>query len=206
MSTDAMQAELAAPRQASRGPRAHTHARAEVLRMLKEDHRIVKIAFREFERLDAQAESEVCESIIRQTCMELEVHTRLEEELFYPTMRGALAHAELIDDAEVEHQTMFMLLDQVRKLRPGDARQAATFRVLGEYVRHHIKEEEGEMFRQISHARLDWVRLHEDMLARRHQLLAEVDEPLHITMLERGESIGLQPSFDAPYVRMGHHP
>ena len=62
------------------------------------------------------------------------------------------------------------------------------------------------MFRQISHARLDWVRLHEDMRARRHQLLAEVDEPLHITMLEPGEAIGLQPSFDVPYVRVGRHP
>lgn len=206
MSTDAMQAAPVPLRQESRGPRAHTHARAEVLRMLKDDHRTVKIAFREFERLDIQAEAEICESIVRQTCRELEVHTRLEEELFYPVIREALAHAELMDDAEVEHQTMRMLLDQVRKLRSGDARQAASFRVLGEYVRHHIKEEEGEMFRQIAHARLDWVRLHDDMVVRRHQLLAEVDEPLHLTTLEPGKAIGVRPRFEAPAVPVGRHP
>lgn len=204
MNTDVMlPPALTPPRQEGRGPRAHTHARAEVLRMLKEDHRVVKVAFREFERLDPLADAEVCEGIIRQTCMELEVHTRLEEEVFYPAVRKALAQPMLVDDAEVEHQTMTMLLDQVRTLSPGDARQAATFRVLGEYVRHHLKEEEGEMFRQISHARLDWVRVHEDMRERRQQLMAALDDRNGV--FEPGEVMGLHPSFDAPYVRMANH-
>lgn len=204
MGNDVTHAALAPLRQESRGPRAHTHARAEVLRMLREDHRLAKAAFREFERLDAEVDADVCERIIRQTCMELEVHTRLEEEVFYPAIRASLAQTGLIDDAEVEHQTMSMLLDQVRRLSPRDARQAASFRVLGEYMRHHIKEEEGEMFRRISHARVNWVRLQEDMQARRHDLMADLDEQASVARLEAHESMGLHPAFLAPSMRAGH--
>lgn len=204
MSNDVMHSALTPRRQESRGPRAHTHARAEVLRMLKDDHRSAKAAFREFDRLDAEIDADVCESIIRQTCLELEVHSRLEEDVFYPAVRAALAQTGLIDDAEVEHQTLTMLLDQVRSLSPGDARQAATFRVLGEYLKHHIKEEEGGMFRQIAHARLDWVRLHEDMLTRRHELVVVLEEHAGTVPFEADGAFPLAPAFKAPSARAGH--
>ncbi len=203
MGQDVMHSALAPPRQQSRGARAHTHARAEVLRMLREDHRIAKTAFRTFDRLGEDVDAEACERIIRQTCMELELHTKLEEEVFYPAIRASLTHTGLIDDAEVEHQTMAMLLDQVRRLSPGDARQAASFRVLGEYMRLHIKEEEGDMFRQISHARVDWVRLHEDMQARRHELMADLGEQGSFATLEAREGMGLRRAFLGPSVRAG---
>ena len=160
----------------SRGPRANTHARSLVLRMLRDDHRAVKSAFRAFDRLDGVDDAEACENLIRQTCMDLQVHTRLEEEVFYPAIRDALPSRGLIDEAEVEHQTMSMLLDQVRDAAMGDPRQAASFRVLGEYIKHHVKEEEGEMFRQLSHAKLDWQRLLDDMQVRRSQLIDELDD------------------------------
>lgn len=177
MSSHAMPHQVLPSRRESRGPRANTHARSEVLRMLRDDHRAVKSAFREFDRLDIVDDAEACENLIRQTCMDLEIHTRLEDDVFYPAVREALPSRALIDDAEVEHQTMAMLLDQVRGAAMGDPRQAASFRVLGDYIRHHVKEEEGEMFRQLSHAKLDWQSLLEGMQERRSQLINEVEDP-----------------------------
>lgn len=175
MSTYAMNRDLSPSRRESRGPRANTHARSEVLRMLKEDHRVVKMAFREFDRLDAMDDVQACSEIIRQACTDLERHTRLEEDVFYPAVRPALPRTALIDDAEVEHQAMNMLLAQVRQTT--GPRQSASFRVLGEYIRHHVKQEEGEMFRQLSHAKLDWARLLEEMQERRRQLMIELEDP-----------------------------
>ncbi|HIV72011.1 MAG TPA: hemerythrin domain-containing protein [Candidatus Aquabacterium excrementipullorum] len=203
-SPHAMKQDFLPSRHESRGPRANTHARAEVLRMLKEDHRVAKLAFREFDRLDAVDDAQACENLIHQTCVDLEVHTRLEEDVFYPTVRTAMSRDALIDDAEVEHQAMKMLLDQVRRTRPGDARQAASFRVLGEYVKHHVKEEEGELFRQLSHARLDWARLLDDMQAHRQRLINELDDQ-GATHLQHGGVAGIRQGLEGHGLRTGSH-
>lgn len=195
MSAQVLPYHFAPDRRESRGPRANTHARSGVLRMLKEDHRLVKTAFREFERLDALGHREACEDIVRQTCAELEIHTRLEEEVFYPAVRAALPSGALIDDAQVEHQTMKMLLKQVRGARSGEPLQSASFRVLGEYVKHHVKEEEGEMFRQLSHARLNWLNLLEEMLARRRVLTAECPDLVGADV-EHGPALTGRPGLD----------
>ena len=76
--------------------RAGTNARNEVIAMLKEDHKRVKKAFRDFERLDLHEDQDECEAIVRETCTELEVHAALEEELFYPAARECL-HEEDLD-------------------------------------------------------------------------------------------------------------
>ncbi|WP_158622759.1 hemerythrin domain-containing protein [Aquabacterium soli] len=204
MSSHAMSHDFMPPRGESRGPRANTHARSEVLRMLRDDHRTVKSAFREFDRLDSMDDAEACENLIRQTCMDLEIHTRLEEEVFYPAVRAALSTRVLIDDAEVEHQTMNMLLGQVRAAAMGDPRQSASFRVLGEYIRHHVKEEEGEMFRQLSHAKLDWQRLLEDMQERRALLTNEVEDH-EGTFYRQGSALGLRQGLNDHGLRPGRH-
>lgn len=204
MSAQAMNHDFMPTRRESRGPRANTHARAEVLGMLKEDHRIAKTSFREFDRLDALEDAEACDNLIRQTCVELEIHTRLEEDVFYPTVRAALSKTGLIDDAEVEHQTMKMLLDQVRNSRAGDPRQAASFRVLGEYTRHHVKEEEGEMFRQLSHAKLDWAGLLEAMRERRRLLMDELDGH-GSTDFQHASALGVRQGLDGHGWHSGRH-
>lgn len=203
MSSQAMNHDVMPQRHESRGPRANTHARSEVLRMLKEDHRVVKTAFREFDRLDVMDDAEACENIIRQTCIDLEIHTRLEEEVFYPAVRAALSQRVLIDDAEVEHETMRMLLTQVRTSPMGDPRQSASFRVLGEYIKHHVKEEEGEMFRQLSHAKLDWIRVLEDMRERRTLLTNELEDggDSHL----QGSAVAFRQGLEAHGWRSGRH-
>ena len=127
--------------------RNNSAARSEIIEELKEDHKRVRQAFREAEKLDAEEDGEELKALVDQTCAELEVHAQLEEELFYPAAREVLKEADLVDEAEVEHMSAKALIAQLREMSPEDEKYAATFKVLGEYVNHHIKEEEREMFR-----------------------------------------------------------
>ncbi|MFT3859571.1 MAG: hemerythrin domain-containing protein [Aquabacterium sp.] len=165
----------------ARGTRAPTatQCRQEVLNMLKEDHRRVEKAFKDFEKLQKAEDQDpaACQSIVEQTCMELEVHARLEEECFYPAVREAIEETDLIDEAEVEHQTVKTLISQLQSMQPQDDKFAATFTVLGEYVMHHVKEEEGEMFRKLTRAKIDWANLLDTMQEQREALMEEVGAP-----------------------------
>lgn len=155
--------------------RSSSTARNEVLEMLKEDHKKAKKAFRDFEKLDAEQDADACAAIVQQTCAELTLHATLEEECFYPAVRQALADdADLLDEAEVEHQSAKDLIEKLQGMQPGDAKFAASFTVLGEYVAHHVKEEESEMFPKLTRAKIDWDALSDQMSARR----AELEEQL----------------------------
>lgn len=158
-------------------------ARDEVLSMLREDHKRVKKAFRDFEKMDPQDE-EACQALVQQVCTELEIHAELEEEMFYPAARSALSEEALLDEAEVEHMTLRVLIDQLKGMEPSDDKFVATFTVLGEYVKHHVKEEEGEIFKDLGRARIDWRALCDEMQQAKRDmmmergLLAEDTEPM----------------------------
>lgn len=153
--------------------RADSTARNIVLTMLKDDHKRAKKAFRDFEKMDPHENPEECRALVDQACAELEVHALLEEELFYPAVRSCFSEEELIDEAEVEHSTVKMLIQQLHSLDPEDEKFAATFKVLGEYVKHHVKEEEGEIFPQLNRAKMDWKGLCDEMQTRREELMGE---------------------------------
>ncbi len=150
--------------------RAASNVRTQILGDLKEDHKRVKKAYRDFQKLDAQQDPESCEELVLQVLDELSMHAAIEEELLYPAARDAIADAQLIDEAEVEHESMHALIDQLRQMSPDDAKYAARFTVLCEYVLHHVKEEEGEMFPQLERARLDWEGLAADIDERRAEM------------------------------------
>jgi len=150
--------------------RAASAARNEILESLQEDHKRVKKAYRAFTRLDMDADPEGGEALVRQVLAELEVHTALEEELLYPAARAAMAVPDLIDEAEVEHESAHALIDQLKGMDAGDEKFAARFTVLCEYVMHHVKEEEGELFPQLQTTRLDWEALAVEMRDRRAEL------------------------------------
>lgn len=180
---------------ATRTSRAATEARSEILETLKDDHKRVKKAYRDFQKLDAEADPEACAAVVQQVVADLSLHAALEEELLYPAAREALDEADLIDEAEVEHESMHILLDQLREMSPGDEKFAARFTVLCEYVLHHVKEEEGEMFPALEKAKkLDWEGLLATMQARRAELsgseeaLEEEAEPSATEALEGGQS------------------
>lgn len=145
-------------------------ARTEVLGQLKEDHKRVKKAYREFQKLDIEEDAEACAVLVKQVLDELTVHATLEEELLYPAAHGAVADEDLVDEAEVEHETVHALIEQLRGMAPQDEKFSARFTVLCEYVQHHVKEEEGELFPQLEKVRLDWPALATEMSARRLEL------------------------------------
>jgi hemerythrin-like domain-containing protein len=101
----------------------------------------------------------------------------LEEEIFYPLLRSAIANDELMDEADVEHAGARELISQLEVMYPGDDHFDATVSVLGEEVVHHIDKEESEMFEAARAARIDLARLGEQLEARRAELEEDLSSP-----------------------------
>lgn len=150
--------------------RSNSQARQRVIEQFKEDHQRVKKAYQAFRKLDPEEDAERCEEIVQQVLQELEVHTTLEEELLYPAAREKL-EAALIDEAEIEHESAHTLIEQLQGMDSSEDKFAARFTVLCEYVMHHVKEEEKEMFPQLESARgMDWESLEKALDERRAEL------------------------------------
>jgi hemerythrin superfamily protein len=156
-------------------PRSRTKTTVDAIDMLKQDHDKVDKAFKDFEKMDRQ-DAEACRRLIRTVCEDLKVHTTLEEEMFYPAVREAIDDEDLMNEAAVEHETAKMLIDQLENMGTDDPNYFATFTVLGEYVKHHIKEEQGEMFPAAKKAKIDLVSLGERMRARKEELAGEMEK------------------------------
>jgi len=143
--------------------------------LLKEQHDKVKKAFKEFEKLDRE-DSEKQQQLVQSVCEDLKLHTTLEEELFYPAAREAIDDEDILNEAQIEHETAKMLIEQLENMGPEDPNFHATFTVLGEYVLHHVKEEEGEMFPQVKKTDLDLEDLGSRMRSRMEELMGEAAE------------------------------
>jgi len=160
----------------TRSSRANTAARTEILAQLKDDHKRLKKAYKDFQKMDPEADPQACNEVVQQALLELSVHATLEEELLYPAARGTINDVDLVDEAEVEHESAHILIEQLQAMTAEDDKFAARFTVLCEYVMHHVKEEESEMFPQLENARLDWETLQTEMDARRAELMGEEGE------------------------------
>ena len=128
-----------------------------ILRQLKDDHAHVKKCYQRFQLLDPQRDRKEAESIVRETVHALDVHAILEEECLHPQARDALVGADLLDEAEIEHASMRRLLQQLQSMTAEGDKFAARFTVLCEYVLHHVKKEEGELFPELRKVELDWL-------------------------------------------------
>jgi hemerythrin-like domain-containing protein len=114
---------------------------------------------------------------VQTVCEDLRVHTMLEEEIFYPAVREAIDDEDIMNEASVEHETAKTLIEQLENMEPDDPNYYATFTVLGEYVLHHVKEEEGEMFPEAKKAEdLDLEALGEQMRQRKEELVGEQEK------------------------------
>lgn len=155
-----------------RTSRAAANTRTRILNELKDDHKRIKKAYRDFQKQDHHEDPQACAPLVEQVLSELRVHAALEEELLYPAARGQVAEEDLIDEAEVEHEMLHVLIEQLSLMDPEDDLYAARFTVLCEYLVHHVKEEEGEIFPQLERARLDWEALGREMDERRQELMS----------------------------------
>ncbi|HZK92429.1 MAG TPA: hemerythrin domain-containing protein [Stellaceae bacterium] len=139
--------------------------------LLKEDHREVEDYFEEYEDLeDDDAKAELAEKI----CAALKVHTQIEEEVFYPQARAATGDNDLLDEALVEHAGAKHLIAEIEAMEVGDDLYDAKIRVLGEQVKHHVKEEEEELFPEIERSKMNLASVGAKLAERKAELMAEV--------------------------------
>ena len=140
-----------------------------IIAMLKADHKKVKGLFVEYEDADSRKRQAIAQTAIQ----ELDIHAELEERLIYPAIRQEIDDEDLMNEANEEHHVVHVLIGELKKLAPSDEVFKAKFTVLGEAVKHHVKEEEGEMFPKALKTKIDWEALHEQVLRRKEQLMAK---------------------------------
>lgn len=140
-----------------------------VLTMLKADHKKVKALFAEYQEATPRKQQDIAQTVIQ----ELEIHAELEEELIYPAVRKSIKDDKLMNEATEEHHLVHVLIAELKELDPRDATFIAKFTVLGELVKHHVKEEEGEMFPEAQKAKIDWEALEAEVTERKEHLMAQ---------------------------------
>ena len=140
--------------------------------LLKKDHREVESWFDEYEQLEAAAEKV---ALFNKIALALKVHTTIEEEIFYPEERGEVED-DMLDEAYVEHASAKKMIAEIEAMKPSDEFYDAKVKVLGEYVKHHVKEEEqpGGFFAQAKRGDEDLDAMGERLKARKEELMAEM--------------------------------
>ena len=151
-----------------------TDAPRDAIALLKQDHRTVSQLFEEFAKADEEEQS----TIAQRVCQLLTVHAQIEEEILYPQAKEAFGGEEesedLVSEAEVEHGTAKDLIARIEGMSSDDEHFKATVTVLGEYIKHHVKEEEGELFPQLKKTDLDLKELGSRLADRKFALMEQL--------------------------------
>ena len=143
----------------------------DAIKLLTQDHKDVDALFKRYDKMcEAGGPAAQRAELARQICAMLTVHTTIEEEIFYPAARAALKEQDLLDEAEVEHASAKALIEQIESASPDSELYDAKVKVLGEYIRHHVKEEQDEMFPKVRRSQLDLVLVGEAMASRKQEL------------------------------------
>ncbi len=143
----------------------------DAIALLKADHRNVEALFEKFE----SAREDRKQALAQQICNELKIHTIIEEEIFYPALKGKIEE-ETYTEAFVEHDAAKILINDIMASSPDDEFFDAKVKVLSEEIKHHVHEEEARsegMFSQARETGMDMVALRDAMLARKQELLAQ---------------------------------
>jgi hypothetical protein len=151
---------------------AQTYEEMDAIAMLKADHRKVEEIFAAFEKATSKAKKQ---QLAEQACLELKVHTVIEEEIFYPACRGKIDE-ELLNEAYVEHDGAKTLINEIEAGGPEEDFYDAKVKVLSEMIEHHVEEEEMRsegMFSQARAAGLDMDLLADQMRARKATAMEE---------------------------------
>jgi hypothetical protein len=141
------------------------------IELLEDDHREVEGYFEEYEELE---DDDAKAALSAKICLALKVHTQIEEEIFYPAARKATKDDDLLDEAVVEHAGAKHLIAEIEEMEVGDDLYDAKIKVLGEQIKHHVKEEEEELFPETESAKLDVDALGKKLAARKEELMAEL--------------------------------
>ena len=145
-------------------------AAKDAIALLKADHEAVSHLFAEYEKTRSVTNKK---ALVAEICTSLSVHAQIEEEIFYPAVKSALKDKLLVPEATVEHAGVKDLIAQLEGVEPDGEMYDAKVKVLSEYVKHHVKEEQNEMFPKAKASSLDMAELGVRMAARQEELLAE---------------------------------
>jgi hemerythrin superfamily protein len=145
------------------------------IELLVSDHRTVDELFKRYED-EKESDEETKRGIAQRVCGELTVHAQVEEELFYPWLRENLEDddMELVEEAAVEHQSAKDLIAQIESATEIDETYDAKVKVLGEYIKHHVEEEENEIFPKVREMKDELDELGQEMMARKVELMEEL--------------------------------
>ena len=145
------------------------------IELLEADHRKVEGLFEEYEA-EKDGDEETKLGIARKICGELTVHAQVEEEIFYPWLRENLDEddMEMLEEAYVEHAGAKDLIAQIEGAEEVDEVYDAKVKVLSEYIKHHVKEEENEIFAEVSDKKEELDELGQAMAARKAELAEEL--------------------------------
>ena len=146
--------------------------RKDAVALLKDDHRQVEDLFAQFEKASGDSRKQ---KLAEQICLELSVHAKIEEEIFYPACEGKVEE-DLLKEAYVEHDGAKVMIAEILAGEPSDEYYDSKVKVLQEQIEHHVQEEEKRLeglFSQARKAGLDMDALGEQLAARKKQLLTE---------------------------------
>lgn len=142
-------------------------APSDAIALLEKDHREVEAMFKEFENLESNPEKA---KLAAKICLALTVHTTIEEEILYPPAHKKIEH-DLVDEAIVEHNGAKQLIAEIEAMKPSEHLYDAKVKVLSEYIKHHVKEEQDEMFPQLRSSGIDLQKLGGQLMLRKVELL-----------------------------------
>ena len=143
--------------------------------ILASEHRTVESLFEDYEEANGTDRKR---AIAEEICRELKIHAMIEEEIFYPALKGKIDE-DLLKEAYVEHDGAKVLINEIADGGPDEAFFDAKVTVLKEQIEHHVKEEEKQhdnMFQQARAADVDLEALGQKMLARKKELRAKADQ------------------------------
>ena len=154
---------------------ATTRTEADACTLLDTDHKTVKKMFKAYEELTHSKARDAPQrklDLAKEICQALTAHATIEEEIFYPALRGVMKETDLLAEAEVEHAGAKELIAQIEAMDQADEMFDAKVTVLGEYIDHHVKEERNEIFPKARALRgLDLVVMRDELLSRKESLM-----------------------------------
>jgi hypothetical protein len=143
--------------------------------LLKQDHDDVEALFKDYQML-AEGDGDATDrrALSTRICGMLAVHAMIEEEIFYPAARKAGVDSDLLDEAQIEHGSVKQLIAEIGAAQASEPLYDARLQVLGEYVRHHVKEEESELFPACRKSEMDMGALGARLQKRKDQLIRKL--------------------------------
>jgi hemerythrin superfamily protein len=146
----------------------------DAVKLLKADHKEVSDLAKKFESGRLSKDRKI--ALAKQICLALTVHAQIEEEIFYPAAREAVRGGDdLLDEAEVEHGSIKELVASIEDASPDDDDLFdARVKVLSEYVKHHVKEEEGQLFPKVRKSDMDLAEIGMQLASRKEELMREL--------------------------------